>query len=141
MSVRGKGMEEYLLDTNVCIAVLKNNHSVFRKILSVGQSNCHVSEITIAELFYGAAKSGRESHFNDVADIMRLFDIIPMFPCLREYGMIKAKLEREGQRLDDFDLLIGATALQNNMTMVTANVRHLARIPNLKIENWEQTSE
>ena len=42
----------------------------------------------------------------------------------------------EGRRIDDFDLLIGVTALQNNLTMVTANVKHLERIPNLIIENW-----
>ena len=42
----------------------------------------------------------------------------------------------EGRRIDDFDLLIGVTALQNNLTMVTANVKHLERIPDLIIENW-----
>ena len=46
-------------------------------------------------------------------------------------------LERQGQRIDDFDLLIGATALQKGLVMVTANVGHLARIPDLVVENWE----
>lgn len=130
-------MKEYLLDTNVCIAILKNDHDVFKKILDAGQEHCHISEITIAELFYGAAKSGKESHFNDISKILRLFDVIPMYSSLRQYGIIKAQLEAEGRRLDDFDLLIGATALHTGMTIVTANVRHFARIPSLAVENWE----
>lgn len=132
---------EYLLDTNVCIAILKNNLEVFKRVLAVGQSHCHISEITIAELFYGAAKSGKASHFDDITKITRLFDIIPMYTSLQRYGVIKATLEKQGRRLDDFDLLIGATVLENDMVVVTANVKHLGRIPDIKVENWEETKE
>ncbi|MBD9167850.1 MAG: type II toxin-antitoxin system VapC family toxin [Parabacteroides johnsonii] len=55
----------------------------------------------------------------------------------KSYGQIKANLECKGLRIDDFDILIGATALQNKLVMVTANIGHLNRIPNLIIENWE----
>lgn len=63
--------------------------------------------------------------------------MLPIFPYLEQYGKVKALLENKGQRIDDFDILIGVTALQNNYTMVTANVKHLERIPKLKVENWE----
>lgn len=129
--------EEYLLDTNVCISILKNDRDIIGKVLSVGQSNCHISEITIAELFYGAAKSGRKSHFEDIGKIEYLFDVLPIYTSLSKYGEIKAKLEAKGQRLDEFDLLIGATAVQNGLTVVTANVRHFGRIPDLNVVNWE----
>jgi tRNA(fMet)-specific endonuclease VapC len=132
---------EYLLDTNVCIAILKNNLEVFKRVLAVGQSHCHISEITIAELFYGAAKSGKASHFDDIIKITRLFDVIPMYTSLRRYGIVKAALEKQGRRLDDFDLLIGTTALENDMVVVTANVKHLGRIPGIMVENWEETNE
>ena len=59
------------------------------------------------------------------------------YPYLESYGKIKALLEAQGQRIDDFDILIGVTALRNGYTMVTANVKHLSRIPNLNIVNWE----
>lgn len=48
----------------------------------------------------------------------------------------KALLRQQGKLIDDFDLLIGTTALKDNMTLVTDNVKHLARIPGLHIENW-----
>lgn len=126
----------YLLDTNVLIAMLKDKNDVRKQILKVGFENCYVSEISIAELFYGAAKGGRKKNMEDVSHILRLFEILPIFPSLKMYGQVKAMLEIQGRRIDDFDLLIGATALQNKLTMVTANVKHLERIPNLIVENW-----
>ena len=126
----------YLLDTNVLIAMLKDKNDVRKQILKVGFENCYVSEISIAELFYGAAKGGRKKNMEDVYHILRLFEILPIFPSLKMYGQVKAMLEMQGRRIDDFDLLIGATALQNKLTMVTANVKHLERIPNLIVENW-----
>ena len=126
----------YLLDTNVLIAMLKDKNDVRKQILKVGFENCYVSEISIAELFYGAAKGGRKKNMEDVNHILRLFEILPIFASLKMYGQVKAMLEMQGRRIDDFDLLIGATALQNKLTMVTANVKHLERIPNLIVENW-----
>ena len=126
----------YLLDTNVLIAMLKDKNDVRKQILKVGFENCYVSEISIAELFYGAAKGGRKKNMEDVNHILRLLEILPIFPSLKMYGQVKAMLEMQGRRIDDFDLLIGATALQNKLTMVTANVKHLERIPNLIVENW-----
>ena len=129
--------KKYLLDTNVLISMLKNKGNVRRHLQETGFKNCVVSEISIAELFYGAAKGGRMENFDDVKLILQKFEVIPIYPYLESYGRVKALLEAQGQRIDDFDILIGVTALQNNCTMVTANVKHLGRIPNLNIENWE----
>ena len=60
---------QYLLDTDACIELFKHNESVLEKIETVGAENCFVSEITIAELFYGAAKLGRQEHFDDVKNL------------------------------------------------------------------------
>ena len=49
---------------------------------------------------------------------------------------MKAKLEKDGNRIDDFDILIGSTAIANGMVMVTDNIKHLGRLPGIKIENW-----
>lgn len=129
-------MKQYLLDTNICISMFKNKQGIREKILDVSLTNCFVSEITLAELFYGAAKSGREEHFKDVEMVIRMFKVLPVYPCLRLYGGMKAELEAKGMRIDEFDLLIGATAVFNKMVMVTLNVKHFERIPEIQIENW-----
>ena len=129
-------MKQYLLDTNICISMFKNKQGIREKILDVSLTNCFVSEITLAELFYGAAKSGREEHFKDVEMVIRMFKVLPVYPCLRLYGGMKAELEAKGMRIDEFDLLIGATAVFNKMVVVTSNVKHFERIPEIQIENW-----
>ena len=129
--------KQYLLDTTACIAVIRGKLSVIGKIKSVGLKNCKVSEISIAELYYGASKSGQEKLFDDVKTILQMFKVIPVFPSLPTYGEVKAHLETIGQRIDDMDLLIGSTALHNNMTLVTHNIKHLSRLPNVDIQDWE----
>ena len=128
---------KYLLDTNVLISMFKNKGNVRKFIKETGKNNCFVSEISIAELFYGAAKGGRRENFKDIELVLQMFEVLPIYPYLESYGKIKALLEAQGQRIDDFDILIGVTALRNGYTMVTANVKHLSRIPNLNIVNWE----
>lgn len=131
----------YLLDTNVCVAMLRNQYGVRARIQNAGFDNCAVSEITIAELFYGAAKSGHQKHIQEVFDVMRLFQVLPISDCLELYGNIKNQLECTGMRIDDFDLLIGATAVQYGMTMITHNTKHFLRIPNIALEDWETSAK
>lgn len=128
---------EYLLDTNVCIFLLKDAFGIREKISEIGLDKFAVSEITIAELFYGASKSSRkEERLQDVEKIMKKFVVLPIFPALSLYGDNRALLETEGRVIDDFDLLIGSTAIANQLTLVTDNIKHLGRIPGIKIENW-----
>lgn len=129
-------MRHYLLDTNICISILKDKYGIREKVLDVSPKNCFISEITIAELFYGAAKSQRAEHFKDIDHIINMFKVLPVYPSLRLYGKLKAELEQKGQRIDEFDLLIGATSITNNMTMVTSNTKHFERITGIHLENW-----
>ena len=132
-------VKRFLLDTNICISLLKNKYGIREKIIEVEPKNCFVSEITIAELYYGASKSNnREERIKDVEFIATKFDVLPIFPALELFGDIKAKLEADGNRIDDFDILIGTTALVNNMVVVTDNIKHLERLPNINIENWKR---
>ena len=132
-------VKRFLLDTNICISLLKNKYGIREKIIEVEPKNCFVSEITIAELYYGASKSNNKAErIKDVEFIATKFDVLPIFPALELFGDIKTKLEADGNRIDDFDILIGTTALVNNLVMVTDNIRHLERLPNIKIENWKR---
>ena len=125
----------YLLDTCICIALLKKNPNVIQHIREVGINNCKISDITLAELYFGAFKSGKEKHFNDVSEISKLFVHYPI-QYTRKYGEIRWRLEKQGLRVGDMDMFIAATALEEDLTLVTGNVKHFERIQGLKIENW-----
>lgn len=127
----------YLLDTNICISMLKNKYGVREKILKVKPCNCFVSEITLGELYFGASFSNnKEERLKDVAFIVDHFKVIPVSETLPLYGDVKADLRREGNLIDDFDILIGCAAILNCLVMVTDNVKHLGRLPGITIENW-----
>ena len=130
-------MEKYLLDTNICIYFLKNQYGVTEHIKAVGNNNCFISDITLAELYFGASNSGhKEQKMRGVKAIEKYFTVISIQKALECFGDCKAALKKQGQLIDDFDLLIGSTAVSCDMIMVTENVKHLARIPNIRTENW-----
>ena len=129
--------QHYLLDTNICIFYMKGRYNLDSVLTDKNKKYCHISEITVAELLYGASCSDRkESVLRDVERFVGEFDVVPMFSSLRTYADIKARLRSEGRLIDDFDLLIGATALHNRMILVTENIKHLSHIPDLTLENW-----
>lgn len=134
-------MRRYLLDTDVCIEIIKHNERVLDKVEAVGEENCFVTDITVAELFYGAAKSGCPEHFDDVDTILQSFDIMPLLPSLRLYGENKALLENKGRMIGEFDLLIGSCATYHDLIMVTSNLKHFDHIPDIKLEDWAQKSK
>jgi tRNA(fMet)-specific endonuclease VapC len=130
-------MSKFLLDTNICIYFLKGKFDLISKIEKTDISNCFISEITVAELKYGAEKSERVSeNRNKVNQFISKFTVIPIYTCLDIYAIEKARLSKNGVIIDDFDLLIGSTAIANEMTMVTNNSKHLSRLKNIKIADW-----
>jgi len=131
-------MAKYLLDTCVCISMFRNEGKVRETLLNIGVENCYISEITIAELYFGLAKaSDKKRKLEDIREVQRLFRIIPAYSSFKEYGEIRLSLEHTGQRVDQFDLLIGATAMHHELTLVTSNLKHFERMQGLEIENWK----
>jgi len=130
-------MKKYLLDTNICIFFLKGKYNLNEKLKEIGLDNCCISEITLAELKYGAECSDRiTENIKMIDDFAKELTIVPIFNSLGIYAKEKAKLRKSGNLIDDFDILIGATAVANNMILVTENEKHLVRISKVKIENW-----
>ena len=130
-------MKKYLLDTNICIFFLKGLYGLNKKIAEVGEQNCFISEITVAELKFGIENSKTPEKLRKIVDaFIPKFGIIPVYNSLDIYAIEKAKLRRTGLFIDDFDILIGATAINHNMVMVTNNVGHLSRLDNIIIEDW-----
>ncbi|MCR9100673.1 MAG: type II toxin-antitoxin system VapC family toxin [bacterium] len=127
----------YLLDTDICIHFLQGAYKLVQKIAAIEKDNCYISEITIAELLFGAENSDNpEKHRSEIGVIESHFKIVPIYPVLSTYAREKARLRTQGTPLPDFDILIGATGLFHGMTVVTGNTKHLKRIEELSIENW-----
>jgi tRNA(fMet)-specific endonuclease VapC len=103
-----------------------------------GKENCSISEITIAELRFGAENSQNPIKSNIAVDnFIRGISIIPIISSLRLYAKEKVRLRKLGKSVnDEFDLLIGVTAVQNKMNLVTDNVKDFENIMDIQIENW-----
>lgn len=128
---------KYLLDSNIYIYILRGKKGIYEQLQKVGWHNCCISEITIAELLYGAECSNCvEENKKAVLSFCADIEVIPIAIALSEYAFQKAKLRKSGTLIDDLDLLIGSTAVAIDGIMVTENVKHLNRIENIQIENW-----
>jgi len=130
-------LKKYLLDSNICIFFIKGQYELNKKIAEVGEQNCFISEMTVAELKYGIENSNTIETMRVIVEaFIPKFAIFPIYNSLNVYAKEKAKLRKQGLMLDDFDILIGATAISNDMIMVTNNVSHLNRLDNIIIEDW-----
>ena len=130
-------MKRYLLDSNICIFLLQGKFNLPKKIDQIGTENCFISEITVAELKFGAENSPKPELLRLMVEkILQQFQVIPIYDALDIYAQEKARLRKAGREVDDFDLLIGATAIVNECIMVTQNKSHFSRISNIEIEDW-----
>ncbi|MEI6091001.1 MAG: type II toxin-antitoxin system VapC family toxin [bacterium] len=128
---------KYLLDTNICIHFFKGQFGLIEKIKQIGFENFAISEITLAELIYGAEKS--QNVVKNSLVVENFADniiILPIFDSIKIYGKEKARLKTKGTIISDLDLFIGATAIANDLVLVTRNVGEFKRMHNIKIENW-----
>jgi tRNA(fMet)-specific endonuclease VapC len=130
-------LKKYLLDTNICVYFLKGLFSLDKIIEEADVENCFISEITVAELKFGVENSeNKEENKKTIDDFVSKFTIIPIFNSLDTYAKEKARLRKKGFPLDDFDLLIGATAISNNLILVTRNISDFDRLEGIEIQDW-----
>ncbi len=129
---------KYLLDTNVLIAMFRGEHGIREAILHAGTKNCAISELTFGELLVGAYKGKNKRQQKEVEIAGQMFQMIPVTSDIIDcWARQRAKLELQGNKIDSIDLLIASTALQNNLTIVTHNIKHFDRVQNLNIIDWE----
>lgn len=128
----------YLLDTSICVFFLRGKLNLDEVIKSKGLKNFFVSEITVAELRFGAENSNDAIRSHEAVDafLENLF-IVPIFDSIDLYAKEKVRLRSIGKPMnDEFDLLIGVTAIYNNFVLVTDNVKHFELLDGIQIENW-----
>lgn len=129
---------QYLLDTNICVFFLRGKLNLDHIIRQKGISNCFISELTVFELKFGAENSAnpKQSHIA-VDNFINGLSIIPIIGSVNKYAEIKVKLRKKGTPLhDEFDLILGVTALTHKLILVTDNAKDFKNIEHLKIENW-----
>ena len=130
----------YLLDTNICIFLIKNKFPNLRnKILSSDSNELFLSSISIAEMEYGVSKSqNREKNRQALLDFCTDFNNIIDFTTedTEAYGLIRAYLEKEGKIIGPYDMQLAAQAMTRNLTVVTNKYDEFIRIPWIKVEDW-----
>jgi tRNA(fMet)-specific endonuclease VapC len=121
-------------------AVLKAGPSLplVRRLAVVPAEEQFTTAITLGELLFGASKRGSDQLAERVRELVgSLVGILPFDAVAAEtYGPLRARLERAGTPLGEPDLRIASIALANDLTLVSGNVRHFARVPQLRLENW-----
>jgi len=134
----------YLLDTNVCIAVMnETSPQIEIRLLKELRANSllSVSSISVFELWYGIAKSARrQSNTQKLASFLagRVHILFFDDEDARIAGELRAEIDVIGRPIDQYDLLIAGQALRHKMTLVTANVREFTRVKTLSWEDWSK---
>jgi tRNA(fMet)-specific endonuclease VapC len=132
---------KYLLDTNICIYIIKRRpESVIHKLRATASIDVAVSTITLAELEYGAAKSLQPDRNRlSLLEFMVPFTIVDFDQAAAtHYGLIRAYLESTGTPIGAMDMLIAAQARSMGLTLVTNNDREFRRVDGLALENWAE---
>jgi tRNA(fMet)-specific endonuclease VapC len=129
----------YLLDTNICIYIIKKKPiEVLKKLKTKSKKDIYISSITVAELEYGVAKSKYpEKNKISLIEFLSIFNILNFDDNdAVEFGTIKADLTEKGIIIGPMDLLISAQAKSNKLILVTNNIKEFKRVEGIKIENW-----
>ena len=133
----------YLFDTDTISNLLKKRPSLtlLRKLAGLSAQEQFTSSITVGELIYCAYRSTRTDYFLQKLDepVWPNINIVPFDEAAaRIYGQLRAKLERTGTTLSEPDLRIASIALFSQLTLITGNIRHFSKVPDLRLENWLQ---
>ena len=130
-------MKGLLLDTDIVVYLFRNKNRIAERLSSVDSHDVYVSEVTVAELEYGNHCSGRYDENKEMLSrFLSMVNVLPFSDAISLYAKERYRLRMLGQSIQDFDLLIGCTAVAKDLVMVTGNVRHYSRINGIIIENW-----
>lgn len=132
-------MKKYLLDTNICIYLIKEHPPrLISKLKSLKNVDLAISSITYFELYFGIEKSEhKEKNSLALERFISPFEILEWGPKEAQIaGKIRAQLQKAGTIIGPFDLLIASQAIVADRTLVTNNTKEFLRIKELEIENW-----
>ncbi len=130
---------KFLLDTNICIYIIKQKPpEVLQRFNAYQVGDLGISSITVAELEFGVKKSKfpqkNQQALEQFLIPLNIVDFDRAAALI--YGDIRAKLEKQGTPIGSLDTLIAAHALSLNITLITNNLKEFDRVQNLKLDNW-----
>ncbi len=129
-----------LLDTNVCIDVLRGREKVVARMAQCPPKDCFISVITEFELFQGADRAPADHQKEERAKVSRFVATLQILPfdsdCARIAARLNADLLNRGTPVSITDVFITATGLRHKMTVVTNNTKDFRRISGLTLEDW-----
>lgn len=132
-------MLKYMLDTNLCVRLLRSKPPALRERFNAEASGLSLSSIVLYELLYGAAKSARPTeNRNAVEAFAERLEVLEFdIDAALHAGEIRADLERSGNVIGGYDLLIAGHARSRGLIIVTNNLREFERVDGLRCEDWE----
>lgn len=131
-------MPHFLLDTNILLYAFKGEGKCRAHIASAPPQTLALSSITVFEIEFGLAKSTKPEPLREfLGGFQKRSQLLNLDqPAAAQAGQLRAHLARLGLPIGPYDLLIAGTALANDMTLVTRNIREFERVPGLRVENW-----
>jgi tRNA(fMet)-specific endonuclease VapC len=131
-------MLAFMLDTNICIHVMKTYPPEIRDRFNALAEQLCISTITLGELRYGAEKSARRAeNLTAIEHFAARLEVLPFGEkAAAHYGQLRAELERAGTPCGPHDTQIGGHARSEGLIVVTNNTREFVRMPGLRVENW-----
>jgi tRNA(fMet)-specific endonuclease VapC len=131
-------MLTYMLDTNICIYVMKNYPLKLREKFNALAEQLCISSITLGELHYGAEKSARRAdNLTAIENFVARLDVLAFAAkAAAHYGQVRAELERAETPCGPHDMQIGGHARSEGLIVVTNNAREFSRMPGVRTENW-----
>ena len=130
-------MRGYILDTDTWIEYFRHRGGVDKYIAETSADKIFASEVSIAELTYGALHSNAvEKHLKEPRAIEQFFTVLPLGDWVCDYAEIRHALTSKGIIIGDMDILIAVTARHHGLTVVTHNTKHFGKVPGLQCVDW-----
>jgi tRNA(fMet)-specific endonuclease VapC len=137
---------KYVLDTNVVSSLMRGEPNAIEHLRRVAQADVFIPHPVVAEIEYGIQRLPRSKRREALASRFELLKSEIRRATWSDevseaFGALKATLERRGERIEDFDAAVASHAVANGCVLVTANLKHMLRVPGLEIEDWSESIE
>ncbi len=135
-------MTHYLLDTNICIYLIKKHPpEVFKRFQQIQLKQLHIPTITVFELYYGIEKNNsQQRNLSALENFIAPLTLVNFnIDAAIQAAKIRTALQKKGTIIGAYDIQIAAIALSLNMVLLTNNISEFERVNDLKLENWVET--